>query len=287
MRSSRRRRAALTLGIGGVICAIAVLSGCSTEGSAQRDLSARLENLDGVDEVRYDLDSSIFHLSTHRLTIVVSPVLGEEEAQLIAQESCEPDLEISTLTVTNSAGILDPRTVVSVQGPSRGSSCINEEALVGFARATAAMHDLGDTYDGDFNVYLGDPAGSDTDPDPDITLDVTTVSASRSRLVDALRALHDRHDGALDYSGKWASYEERYFPNRPTLTVHLSADEDLARLIPIIEHAHQLGVGSINIDDTAIVVQLLDDTQPGGDATLVALAQQAGIALTVDPVPAP
>ncbi|MFZ4896295.1 hypothetical protein ACL9RL_17770 [Plantibacter sp. Mn2098] len=264
-----------TLAFAAVVGLALAVTGCSTTGSAQRDLAARLDDLDGVTSTTYTLTDSIFQLPVHFLKIIVATDLSAEDAQRIAHESCNPTIEISNLTVTTNDDTLAPRAVVTSQNGVDTTSCMDENELVAFSLASDVMNKLGPDYDGRFSVFLGGLDG--TIPD---ALSVRTFASDRTRLVDALRALHNRYHGPIDFTGKWAKSGDEYLPSLPEFAAQLTDDADLDTLTPLIGRAFDLGVGDIAVNDSTLSVEITDDTAPGAEAALRAIADAAGITLT-------
>ncbi|WP_350347871.1 hypothetical protein ABIQ69_14690 [Agromyces sp. G08B096] len=260
--------------------AAALLSGCAGQWPDHRDLVGRLEGLEGVLAVTYDVGGGTLMPAEHRLEIVVEASLSEADARRIAQETCAKEVALSMLTVTTEDDLFTPGAVLNVHRPSAGVACIAERGMVDFARASAAMQELRPGYQGRFNVSLDRPA--------DGPAWVSTSSTDRSRLVDAVRTLRAHLPGVgLEFEGEWDENRDEVLPDDVWLTVRLSAEADLDPFIPIIELADELGTGSVTVDDAGITVELLPETPAGASASLTELATQTGVALTVVPPPAP
>lgn len=262
---------------------IALLVGCVGQAPAQSDLVSRLQSLPGVASVDYVRAGGVVTPAEHRLTIVLDARLADADAREIAHTTCDREVEIGRLTVTTDADISAPGAVFDVRSSYSLSPCIAESDLIGFARASAAMQELGADYDGRFGVFLDDPRESEP---AESVVQVSTATTERNRLVDALRALDGHLRGlAFDFEGEWDENGEDDPPGDSFLTARLAAEDDIDRMLPIITRAQELDVGDIAIDDDSMSVELRPESATDAQVILTALADSAGISLEVVPAP--
>lgn len=254
-----------------------LLTACVGQAPALQSLASRLDGLPGVVSARAELAGGGVTPAEHRLWVVVDPGLREADARRIAEVSCEGEVEVSTMSVATNDDTSTPGTVLDVLTPESGTTCLSETGLVRLAGVSAAMQQLGADFDGRFSVSLLDPARDDEEE-----LLISTSSVERGRLLDALDALRREFpDLALDYRATWD--RDDGLPGTVHLAAVLSADADLAPLLPLVERAQELGTGTVAIEDDLVTIELLDETPVNATAELTALASQAGATLEVQP----
>lgn len=256
-----------------------LLAGCLGQAPELQSMASRLDGLPGVVSARADLAGGVVTPAEHRLRLVLDPALSEEDARRIARLSCEGDVEVAMISIATKEDSLAPGTVLDVFSPESGTTCLSEPGLVRFAEASAAMQRLGEGFEGRFSVSLQGPEAGGDDP-----LLVTLTSTDRARLHEALRDVRTELPGVpLDFRGSWDEDGDPDLPDHVHLAALLSADTELAPFLPLVERAQELGTGTVAIEDGAVTVELRGDTPATASAELFALAEQAGIALTLEP----
>ncbi|GAA2447212.1 hypothetical protein [Agromyces soli] len=256
-----------------------LLAGCLGQAPELQNLADRLDGLPGVVSARAELAGGVVTPAEHRIDLVLDPALSEDDARRIARLSCEGDVEVAMISIATKEDSLAPGTVLNVFSPESGTTCLSEPGLVRFAQASAAMQRLGAGFEGTFGVSLEGPEAGGDDP-----VLVTLTSTDRARLAEALRDVRSElPDVPLDFRGSWDEDGDPDLPDHVHLAALLSADTELAPFLPLVERAQELGTGTVAIADGGVTVELRDDTPEHASAELTALADQAGLALTVQP----